>query len=182
MRRVLVDFWLLPLILLVAFVLVIGNVAAMEQNAYSEADNGKIITVNSGDTFTIKLNENPSTGYSWNLTLGDGLQLVSDQYIAKQVPSGIVGSGGYHIWTVKAATPGTYVISGTYKRPWEHVSGNEQTYMLTVNVPGASVIPDISYPTIGHIDNTLFPVSNGNWFNLADISKNMPDLSLFKFL
>lgn len=104
MRRVLVDFRLLSLILLMASVIVIGTVAAMAQNAYTEADNGKIITVNSGDIFTIKLNENPTTGYSWNLTLGNGLQLVSDQYIAKKVPAGIVGSGGYHEWVIKAVS------------------------------------------------------------------------------
>ncbi len=182
MRRVLIDFWLLPLILLVALALVIGNVAAMAQNAYSEADNGKIITVNSGDTFTIKLNENPSTGYSWNLTLGNGLQLVSDQYTAKEVPSGIVGSGGYHEWVVKAVSPGSYVITGIYKRPWEPVSGGEQAYTLTVNVLGTGLIPDIVYPSIEPINNTYYPGSSGNWFDLTDILKNLPDFSQFKFL
>ena len=142
----------------------------------------RVITVNTGDTFTIKLNENPTTGYSWNLTLGDGLQLVSDQYTANEVPSGIVGSGGYHEWVVKAVTPGSYVVTGIYKRPWEPMSDSEQTYTLTVNVMGTGLIPDIAYPSIAPINDTFNPGSSGNWFDLSDILKNLPDFSQFKFL
>ena len=181
-----IDLWLLPLMLLTVLALALGTGVAMAQPAYSSADNGKVITVNSGDTFTVQLEENPSTGYSWNLTIGDGLELVSDQYMANPVPADVVGSGGYHVWTIKAVTPGSHVISGVYKRPWESVSesvsGSGQTYMLTVNVQGTGVIPDISYPAIEPIDNTLFPSSYGSWFSLADIFKNLPDLSQFKFL
>jgi inhibitor of cysteine peptidase len=181
MRRVMVDLWLLPLILLVAVALVIGNVAAMAQTAYSEADNGKVITVSSGDTFTIKLYENPSTGYSWNLTLSNGLQLVSDQYVADEVPADIVGSGGNHVWIVKAVTPGSYVISGTYKRPWEQVSDGQKTFMLTVNVQSNNAITDIYYPSIDTIQD-MFPSVDSSWFDLSGILKNLPDLSQYKFL
>ena len=53
---------------------------------------------------------------------------------------------------------------------------------LTVNVLGTGLVPDIVYPSIEPINNTYNPGSSGNWFDLSDILKNLPDFSQFKFL
>jgi len=91
--------------------------------------------VKSGETFTVKLDENPTTGYSWNMTVGDGLKIVSDRYVANK--TGLMGSGGYHVWTIQATKAGTYQIKGVYKRPWEPLTGQERKYSLSVNVTAA---------------------------------------------
>jgi len=105
----------LPLILLVSLTLAMAPAPAL--GTYAGSDNGKAITVKSGETFTVKLDENPTTGYSWNMTVGDGLKVVSDRYVANK--TGLIGSGGYHVWTIQATKAGTYQIKGVYKRPWE---------------------------------------------------------------
>lgn len=120
----------LPLIL---FILAMAPALAM--GTYSGSDSGKAIAVKSGETFTVKLDENPTTGYSWNMTVGDGLKIVNDRYVANN--TGLVGSGGYHIWTIQATKAGTYKVAGVYKRPWEPLTGKEQKYSLSVNVTSA---------------------------------------------
>ncbi len=123
----------LPLIMLVSLLLAMAPALAM--GTYTGGDSGKAITVKSGETFTVKLDENPTTGYSWNLTAGDGLRILNDRYVAHN--TGLVGSGGYHIWTIQATKAGTYQVAGVYKRPWEPLTGTEQKYSLTVSVTAA---------------------------------------------
>lgn len=100
----------------------------------TEADNGKTINVNQGNIFILKLNENPSTGYSWQLSLSSGLKLLSDNYYSSQSsgPRPIVGAGGYHLWIIQAKSKGSQQVEATYKRPWEQ--DGVQTFKLNVVV------------------------------------------------
>ena len=68
-------------------------------------DNGKTIYLKKGDTFSLKLKENPSTGYSWQLSLSKGLSLLEIVYSppesSKKGPRLVVGAGGFHSWMIK---------------------------------------------------------------------------------
>src|SRR5262245_2505749 len=60
-----------------------------------------------GEQFTVTLDANPTTGYSWQLdkTYDDTVvKLVGSEY--KRGASGMVGSGGKQIWTFKAVGAG----------------------------------------------------------------------------
>jgi len=94
-------------------------------------DNGKTVAVNDGSTFKIKLDENPSTGYSWNESVTPGLTITASDYISG---ANMPGAGGTHEWTVKAAGKGQQQFSGIYKRSWEPVTGNENKFVITVMV------------------------------------------------
>jgi inhibitor of cysteine peptidase len=102
----------------------------------TEADNGKTINVKQGNTFILKLNENPSTGYSWQLSLSSGLKLLSEKYYPSKSsgPNGIliVGAGGYHLWVIEATNKGSQQVEATYKRSWEQAAG--KTFKLNVEV------------------------------------------------
>jgi len=37
------------------------------------------LTIHKGDIYTITLNENPSTGYTWSVTSSDGLEIFSEK-------------------------------------------------------------------------------------------------------
>ncbi len=182
MKRLMEFQFILPLILLLAFGLFVG--AALAASAYSGSDNGKTITVNNGETFTVKLDENPTTGYSWNMTVGNGLHIVSDRYVPNTTH--LMGSGGYHEWTIKAVSNGTYKVSGIYKRPWEPVAGNEQRFMLTVKVvgggQGGSQFPSFTWPSALKFKFDTFSFKPDNMSMVPDFSsvfKHFPQLSLF---
>ncbi len=83
-----------------------------------------------GNIFAIAIPENPTTGYSWSLKTTDGLRILSDQYMAPSVA--MPGAGGKHQWRIQAANQGFEVIYGIYRRPWEPITGNEQTLALQV--------------------------------------------------
>jgi inhibitor of cysteine peptidase len=88
---------------------------------YSEADNGRTVTLAVGDPFTVTLKENPTTGCQWNMVVGKGITLVSDQYTQDAQPSpgpALVGAGGTHAWSLKATTAGTWTLTGAYARAW----------------------------------------------------------------
>lgn len=177
MKRLMEIRLILPLILLLAFALLIGSGVALAQNTYSGSDNGKTITVNSGDTFKVRLDENPTTGYSWNMTVDNGLQIVSDRYVPNSTQ--LLGSGGYHEWTIKAVSNGTYKVSGIYKRPWEPVSGSEQRFTLTVKIGGGQ--GGSKFPSF-KLNFETFNFKLGKMSIVPDfgsVFKRFQDLSLF---
>lgn len=89
-------------------------------------------TVFLGQKVYVSLAENPTTGYSWTLTVSSGLKILSDKYIppSQQIP----GRGGIHQWVIQAIGVGQQLIHGIYRRPWEPITGDEQQYFEHVNV------------------------------------------------
>lgn len=98
----------------------------------TEADNGTTVDVRVGETLTLGLGENPTTGFLWNITTTSGLVVESDQYTPEHTEG--VGAGGVHYWVFRATKEGTQKIVGIYKRPWMNTTGTEKTFELTVNV------------------------------------------------
>ncbi len=108
------------------------------QQVITEADNGKSINLKKGETFYLRLKENPTTGYSWELNLSQGLDKVSGNYYppesSKEGKQPLVGAGGVHIWEIKALTEGSQQVKGIYKRPWEDITGTEDNFTIKVEV------------------------------------------------
>ena len=96
-------------------------------------DNGKTVDVQKGCEIRVELTENPTTGYTWELS-APGLTLVSDEYYPDKVAEGVVGSGGIHQWIFTADNTGTYTLDGIYKRSWEETSTDDSTWKATVVV------------------------------------------------
>lgn len=71
--------------------------------------------------FTISLNSNPSTGYSWqwvnNTTTAVG-KVVGEEFVASN-NSNLVGSAGVQKFKFKAIKRGRQVFMFHYIRPWE---------------------------------------------------------------
>jgi len=105
-----------------------------KQQILTETNNGTTINFENGETFYLRLRENPSTGYSWQLNLSHGLHILNDEYAQDQAPEGYTGVPGTHQWKIKAVTSGNQQITGIYKRPWENVTGKEDTFKLKVEV------------------------------------------------
>ena len=99
---------------------------------YNESANGNTITVPLNGTFAVVLLENPTTGYSWNMTVTSGLVITNDTFTPPQ--STLVGAGGSHEWDVKAIKTGQQKFSGVYKQPWMNTTANDTTFALRVNV------------------------------------------------
>jgi len=105
---------------------------AAEEFAFNETNNNETVTLPVGSEITISLDENPTTGYSWNVTSSAGLEYVNDTYIAPE--TGLVGAGGVHVWQYLAAEGGTAEFSAIYKRPWEETTGNETAFSMAFTI------------------------------------------------
>jgi predicted secreted protein len=73
----------------------------------------------------IKLDSNPTTGYSWKLSKNQAnniVNLIDEIYVPTKVESGIVGSGGNQIFKFKATKRGLGSLAFEYCRPWEQHS------------------------------------------------------------
>lgn len=103
-----------------------------QEYVFNEANNNETVTLPVGSEITISLDENPTTGYSWNVTSSAGLSYVNDTYIAPE--TGLMGAGGVHVWEYIAAEKGTGEFSAIYTRSWENVTGNETAFSMAFTI------------------------------------------------
>lgn len=85
--------------------------------------------------FTLTLQSNPSTGYSWFLTKYNSqlITAVSHQFVAPN--TNLIGAPGYEIWTFKLAptafaVPQTTNVVMEYARPWEKSGGSKSVFKV----------------------------------------------------
>ena len=99
------------------------------------------LTASLNDTIRISLNENPTTGYLWNVTNSSGLEILGDEYTMDKAGAGMVGVGGVHEWTVKAIEAGNQTFSAVMMHVAEKPTGDEEQYLLSVVVKGTTQEP-----------------------------------------
>ncbi|MCX6697022.1 MAG: protease inhibitor I42 family protein [Methanoregula sp.] len=66
------------------------------QYVFTEEQNGATVYLNLTNTITLKLKENPSTGYSWALTTTNGLKGTGDFFVSSDTTGRLSGAGGTH--------------------------------------------------------------------------------------
>jgi inhibitor of cysteine peptidase len=101
----------------------------------TEEDNGKTITLNFGDTLPVRLQGNPSTGYTWEPANADLkiLTIVGEPEFIAQNP-GTTGSGGIVTLRFKATATGQESLKLIYHRSWEKDVAPLKTFEITVVV------------------------------------------------
>lgn len=97
-------------------------------------DNNATVTMAKNTTFSIKLDENPTTGYMWDISSSQGLTILESTFTANE--SGLIGAGGVHEWHFNAAREGMQGFRAVYCRPWMNLTGDEPVYKLNINVTG----------------------------------------------
>ncbi|ORX87249.1 hypothetical protein BCR32DRAFT_240379 [Anaeromyces robustus] len=89
------------------------------------------LDVSSNSSFCVKLEGNPTTGFSWSLNnendlVSSGIEKISQEYVSKKHPKGMVGVGGNYIFKFKVNdTCGKELpnLQFIYKRSWENKNG-----------------------------------------------------------
>jgi inhibitor of cysteine peptidase len=126
--------------MLAVIVIVVAVAAVVVTLVLTRASGGDQVTGDTfetavGKTFTIALDANATTGYSWSQTIGDTtvVTFVSNEYAAETRDPQVVGGGGTDTFAFKAVGKGTTTITLNYARPWESVPP-VQTRTITVTV------------------------------------------------
>jgi len=95
----------------------------------------KSIRIPLGKTFTISLDSNPSTGFSWLLVdISDkkALEIVKKEYV--NTGSLTVGAAQTEQWSFKTINPGKTVLTFEYRQSWEdnEQAQKRETYTIIV--------------------------------------------------
>lgn len=91
----------------------------------------KKIYVKKGQIFDIRLPENITTGYRWELYTSPELEVIDSRI--NQPKANLLGSSRDRYWTIKALREGLYKVEGYYSRSWEK-QPEYPDYTLSVDV------------------------------------------------
>ena len=110
-----------------------------DQGQTTSSNGGKVYTedntdvnVATGDSFTIQLPINPSTGYTWVPNVPMGYVQVSDTILKPDDAGNIVGQSTAEQWVFSADTPGTGTITFELMPPGQGKKA-DRTVTFTVN-------------------------------------------------
>jgi inhibitor of cysteine peptidase len=84
-----------------------------------EADGGKTLAVQLGDTIAICLPENPTTGYRWAIDQTDSQILALQNSLLALATEAGIGAGGMRTLIFQAKTPGTVQLRLKNWRDWQ---------------------------------------------------------------
>ena len=101
---------------------------------YSNNHISQVLEVQVGETFTVKLCSNPSTGFQWNYEMTGDSALKEEDHDFEEPEKDVPGAAGKEVWTFEAVEKGVTAVHMEYSRPWESGKKAEWTYTMTVTV------------------------------------------------
>jgi predicted secreted protein len=100
---------------------------------YNMSANGTTLDLKKDTMLLIALPENGgSTGYLWDITSTQGIGVMGSWFLPGG--KGLIGEPGTREWMIKVSRPGEQKFKATLQRSFEAPSGNESTFVLTINV------------------------------------------------
>lgn len=106
-----------------------------------ETNISRQVEVKTGDVFTVALDSNATTGFSWTeqAKIADGniLKQTGHEYIAPRVKDDnnpVAGMSGIEEWWFAAGRTGVTTATMSYSRPWDGGEKDARTFVLTVIV------------------------------------------------
>ena len=107
--------------------LLVASCRSPRQLELTEKDSGATYDLRVGDTVTVGLRSNPTTGYGWYPRHGAGdVQILAEKGSLYQTDSNVsggsvaAGQGGTHYFAYRVIGPGICGIALEYKRSWEN--------------------------------------------------------------
>lgn len=107
------------------------------QTSFTEADNGKTVTLPVNAAFDVVVKGNPSTGFGWEVSAVDEavVKLAGDpDYESDNADSGMVGVPGMYTLRFRTVAPGETDLVLVYRRSWETEAEPARTLELRVVV------------------------------------------------
>lgn len=114
------------------FLIFLCAVSYTQEKTYTETNTE--ISAAVGENFTVSLESNQSTGYSWSLgMISDNSQVVVAGMDYDLPENSQTGQGGAEVWHLKAVAPGNVKLMFYYSRSWEkEAPAKTITYNVTV--------------------------------------------------
>ncbi len=119
---------------LLAFLLfAAAGCVAQRARILTAAENGTTCVIAPGETATIRLEANPTTGYNWSFALsGKGVEFMEQHFSAPDAKR--CGTPGVTELRIRGTAPGTAKITAFYRRPWEKSLPSDQKWSCVFHV------------------------------------------------
>lgn len=92
----------------------------------------KVKTYRLGEPFTVRLYENATTGYKWEVETTPGLEIMKTEY-ETDCKDDQVGCGGHRTWILKGTQKGEQKFTGRYRRSWEKEEVEPEILAFQIN-------------------------------------------------
>lgn len=121
-----------------SFVLLILSIRAENSDGVplklNETNNGQSVELTVGQEVDIALDENPSTGYQWEIVSMDKSIIEKAGEPRFKIESNLIGAGGKKTFHFKAAALGETLLKIIYHRSWEKDVPPIRTFEITIIV------------------------------------------------
>jgi inhibitor of cysteine peptidase len=97
----------------------------------SERDNDCTVEVSVGSILTVRLQENPTTGYSWSVEAANGLEQVGDSF---EAAGEAIGEAGVRVLQFRATRPGSHELRLKNWREWEGEDSDTNRFGINIIV------------------------------------------------
>jgi inhibitor of cysteine peptidase len=116
-----------------------GGSGAAEEILLTQADNGRSFTAKIGDTITVVVPGNPTTGYQWEAELSEEAAALltlegEPAYEPDATGETLVGSGGEYTFTFTAAAAGQAELMLKYWRSFEPDVAPIDTFTASITI------------------------------------------------
>jgi inhibitor of cysteine peptidase len=107
----------------------------MAEVTVTREQNGGVVPMRVGDTITMHLAENPTTGYAWDIDVLDRGLLEAEAPTYREAGAG-VGAGGMKTWKLVARRPGRTRVALKRWRHWEGDASIAERFAVTLDIKG----------------------------------------------
>ncbi len=83
-----------------------------------------------GESITLRLPSNPSTGFGWQAIFDPATVALDSQTFDRGAPN--IGSGGEEVLTFRAIASGRAAITLELRRPWDKGARESRRYDVTI--------------------------------------------------
>lgn len=136
-------------LLLISAVLITAslNLFAADVTDLTEKDSGRTVKLKKGDMVNVALTGNPTTGYTWEVSVID-MDILKQTGEPKFTPdTDAIGSGGKAILQFEAVGAGQSPLELIYHRVWEHGIPPADTFKVSI------IVGDTGNEELDHYSN-----------------------------
>lgn len=112
----------------------VGEISGMSEIIITPSDQGRTFEANQGELIVIRLEENPTTGYQWEVGAVDSqiIEFLDSHY--STTPGTGIGGGGTRAFRFRAKLSGRGQIQLRLRRSWEPVDAAIECFEVNIRV------------------------------------------------
>jgi len=106
----------------------------MSEIIVTQSDRGRTVDVRPGDVIVIRLEENLTTGYGWEIESGKGTVVALEESNYVEAPGRAMGRGGMRLLRFVALAQGSQEVRLQLRRPWDPPGKAVEQFSITIRV------------------------------------------------